>query len=181
MDLFSNKADSERQIIFQEAANSRGVTPIIIEKDFWVCWTLKRLYECPELSPYLTFKGGTSLSKAFGLIERFSEDIDLTISRTAPYVREIENPMDDNISGKERKRRIDALKQNAQHFVAGEVLPNLIEAIRQTLRQSDGWEVVLDESDPEQQTLLFHYPKTLNYGATFPLRFPVEFGGYIQP
>jgi hypothetical protein len=89
--------------------------------------------------------------------------------------------MDAHISGKERRRRIEKLKQSAQRFVADEVLPNLIEAIRQTLGQSEGWQVVLDESDPERQTLLFRYPKTLNYGATFPLQFPVHFGGYIQP
>jgi predicted nucleotidyltransferase component of viral defense system len=72
MDHFVNKADAERQIFFEEAANRQGVTPLIIEKDFWVCWTLKRLYQCPDLGPYLTFKGGTSLSKR--LSEKFKQE-----------------------------------------------------------------------------------------------------------
>ena len=54
----------------------------IIEKDFWVCWTLKRLFELQQDGcPTLVFKGGTSLSKAYGAIRRFSEDIDLSFDR----------------------------------------------------------------------------------------------------
>ena len=51
----------------------------VVEKDFWVCWTLKHLFEHPDLSKLMIFKGGTSLSKVFGLIDRFSEDIDLIL------------------------------------------------------------------------------------------------------
>ncbi len=51
------------------------MTPIIIEKDFWVCWVLRRLMEAQGLGEHPTFKGGTSLSKAYGIIDRFSEDI----------------------------------------------------------------------------------------------------------
>ena len=54
--------------------------PVIVEKDFWVTWTLARLFEEPSYRPALVFKGGTSLSKVFGVINRFSEDIDLSIS-----------------------------------------------------------------------------------------------------
>jgi hypothetical protein len=53
-----------------------------VEKDFWVCWTLNALYnQRPAGGPRLLFKGGTSLSKAYGLIRRFSEDIDITVFR----------------------------------------------------------------------------------------------------
>jgi len=123
MDNFARKPESERRDILQEAASRRDVLPIIMEKDFWVCWTLKRLFSNAELAPHLTFKGGTSLSKAYGLIERFSEDIDLTISRHAPLVSDGKSPMEEGISGKERERRIDALRQNAQRFVADITLP----------------------------------------------------------
>lgn len=66
MDLFAKKPDAERHDIFTEAASRRDVQPIVIEKDFWVCWTLKRLFIDPKIGPHLTFKGGTSLSKAYG-------------------------------------------------------------------------------------------------------------------
>lgn len=56
-----------------------GSSAAIIEKDFWVCWSLKRLFGLPKgASATLVFKGGTSLSKGFGAIRRFSEDIDLS-------------------------------------------------------------------------------------------------------
>jgi len=55
------------------------MNPAIVEKDFWVCWILKHLFAKPALKGQMVFKGGTSLSKVFGLIERFSEDIDLIL------------------------------------------------------------------------------------------------------
>lgn len=70
-----------RAELFQETANRRGVSAILIEKDSWVCWTLKQLFSL-EGQPPLVFKGGTSLSKVFGLIDRFSEDIDVAFDRT---------------------------------------------------------------------------------------------------
>ncbi len=164
MDKFANKPEAERHDLLQEAANRRDVAPIVIEKDFWVCWTLKRLFTDPALAPHLTFKGGTSLSKAYGLIERFSEDIDLTISREAPLLQDGASPMEEAISGKERERRIDALKQNAQRFVAEIILPNLQTSIAAQLGHAQSWQLTLDESDPDKQTILFHFPKTFNYG-----------------
>ncbi len=79
--LQANK--NERAQYFREAAARSGniKNPIIIEKDFWVCWTLHRIFSNHDLSPHITFKGGTSLSKCYNIIERFSEDIDLTISK----------------------------------------------------------------------------------------------------
>ena len=53
----------------------------IVEKDFWVCWTLKRLFSLPGDNPSLVFKGGTSLSKIYQAIKRFSEDIGLSFDR----------------------------------------------------------------------------------------------------
>jgi predicted nucleotidyltransferase component of viral defense system len=84
-----------------------------MEKDFWVCWTLKRLLENSDLAQHITFKGGTSLSKAYHLIERFSEDIDLTIGRAAPHVIDGESPMEEGPSRKKRERRVETLRQNA--------------------------------------------------------------------
>jgi hypothetical protein len=167
MDKFATLPEEERRNVLQETANRRDLAEIIIEKDFWVCWTLKRLFANPALSPYLTFKGGTSLSKAYGLIERFSEDIDLTISRVAPYLREGKDPMEEGIGSKERSRRIDALKANAQKFVEHVILPVLASDIEAALGRSDAWNVVLDNEDPDRQTLLFHYPRIFNYGGGY--------------
>lgn len=68
-----------REALFRNTANKMGLTEAIIEKDFWVCWMLDYLFHRCRWKDNLAFKGGTSLSKAYGLIERFSEDIDLIL------------------------------------------------------------------------------------------------------
>ena len=79
MDKVAKLSTQERKELFGEAAAKKGVTPAIIEKDFWVTWVLSKLFSNVELSRILMFKGGTSLSKVFKQIERFSEDIDLIL------------------------------------------------------------------------------------------------------
>jgi len=71
----------ERRLYVEQAAIRRNVSPVILEKDFWVCWMLGVLFHS-EFASSMVFKGGTSLSKVFGVIERFSEDIDLSLSPT---------------------------------------------------------------------------------------------------
>ena len=79
MDSVACLSSVERRDLFAETAARARMTPAVVEKDFWVCWTLGRLFAHPDLSRLLMFKGGTSLSKVFNLIERFSEDIDLIL------------------------------------------------------------------------------------------------------
>jgi len=79
LEKIATAAAAERKAIFIEAANIKKIPAAMIEKDFWVCWTLNRLFSNNNLSKILRFKGGTSLSKVFGVIERFSEDIDLIL------------------------------------------------------------------------------------------------------
>jgi hypothetical protein len=70
---------ARRALAFQQAAAGRAGQALILEKDFWVSWPLGLLFGQPELAPHLVFKGGTSLSKVYGVIDRFSEDIDLCL------------------------------------------------------------------------------------------------------
>ena len=98
-------SESERRDVFLTAANRLGTTIQNVEKDFWVCWTLDALFNgLPEGGPRLLFKGGTSLSKAFGLISRFSEDIDITVFRQdigdCASIEELET-----LGGKKRRER----------------------------------------------------------------------------
>lgn len=64
-----------------------GMTDAIIEKDFWVCYMLDYLFHRSAWKDNIAFKGGTSLSKAYGLIERFSEDIDLILNWACSWIR----------------------------------------------------------------------------------------------
>lgn len=71
--------DDDRRELFRNTADKMGLNDAIVEKDFWVCFTLDYLFHRCPWKDSITFKGGTSLSKAFNLISRFSEDIDLIL------------------------------------------------------------------------------------------------------
>lgn len=71
--------ENDKKALFHNTAAKMGMTDAIIEKDFWVCYMLDYLFHRSAWKSNIAFKGGTSLSKSYGLIERFSEDIDLIL------------------------------------------------------------------------------------------------------
>lgn len=77
-----NATTENRFILFRDAGTKLNIPTPMIEKDFWVCFVLSKLFSDPELRDALRFKGGTSLSKGYGVIERFSEDLDLILDKT---------------------------------------------------------------------------------------------------
>lgn len=81
MDRIAKASAAERRRIFQDTADSLSINTAMVEKDFWVCWTLGRIFADEWLGQVLRFRGGTSLSKGYGLIKRFSEDIDITLDK----------------------------------------------------------------------------------------------------
>ena len=95
-----------------------GLQAVSVEKDFWVCWTLRDLFTLPGIGSHLTFKGGTSLSKAWKLIERFSEDIDLIVDKEALGFGGDASP-DRAPSKKKRKERLEALMDVCRDWVQG--------------------------------------------------------------
>ena len=104
-------ADTERKKIFIDCAVTKKMNAAMIEKDFWVCWTLNRLFSDPELQKILCFKGGTSLSKVFGVIDRFSEDIDLILDwNTLSNGKEIIQP------SKNKQSKIKKQKQKHKYL-----------------------------------------------------------------
>ena len=162
MDKFARQPASERSAVFGETSARRGVASIIVEKDFWVCWTLKRLFALKkEDAGTLVFKGGTSLSKVYNAIRRFSEDIDLSFDRAdLGYVGD-RDPEQERISKKQSGRLIEELMLDVGNHIAGKVLPALRVAIGAQLGEPDktGWSIEVDADDP--QTVNFHYPAAL--------------------
>ncbi|MFA5264268.1 MAG: nucleotidyl transferase AbiEii/AbiGii toxin family protein [Opitutaceae bacterium] len=73
MNTFATQPAKIRAQFFRQYQGQRGIDPVIVEKDFWVCWLLAQIFELPRLADTCLFKGGTSLSKVFHAIERFSE------------------------------------------------------------------------------------------------------------
>ena len=79
MNRFLKLSGEEKREVFQAISFSMGLRPDIVEKDFWVCFMLHHLFHDCKYKDAFVFKGGTSLSKAYHVIERFSEDIDIIL------------------------------------------------------------------------------------------------------
>ena len=158
MDKVALLAAADRAALFGETAAGRGVANTIIEKDFWVCWTLKRLFELQQDgTPTLIFKGGTSLSKAFGAIRRFSEDIDLSFDRADLGYSGDRNPEKEGISKKQSGRLIEQLMGDVERHIADKLRPALHDSFARHLgNRTDGdWSLEIDAED--RQALNFHY------------------------
>lgn len=124
-------SSAERRELFAETAARKDMTPAIVEKDFWVCWTLGRLFAHSDLSRLLMFKGGTSLSKVFNLIERFSEDIDLILDWRVVVGED--DPLAERSHSKQdaMNKMIDA---KAVDYIGGKLLAMISRAVDPTCR-----------------------------------------------
>lgn len=163
---------NERATYFEQAAARSDIIKSvnIIEKDFWVCWALEKIFSNTELAPHITFKGGTSLSKCYNLIERFSEDIDLTLSKQYIGITTENDPA--AVTGtNQRKKRLEQLTEKVKNKITNDVKPLLIEEFRKDLSmhlKDEEWKLETDKTD--EQTLIFYYPTC----------FPRISEGYIQ-
>lgn len=152
----------DRRGLFTEGARRLGTSERYVEKDFWVCWALDVLFnDRPVGEPRLLFKGGTSLSKAFGLISRFSEDIDITVFRDDLGDDASIEAME-AMSGKARSRQLDAIRDHCSAYITGPLHDWLTDQFRQAMaaagiRNAEA-KVTVDNKDPDGQTLLLWYP-----------------------
>jgi Nucleotidyl transferase AbiEii toxin, Type IV TA system len=159
---FLRATPEDRRDAFLGTATRLGTPEQNVEKDFWVTFTLDVLFNgLPADHPRFLFKGGTSLSKAYGLISRFSEDIDITIFREdlgqAASVRELEG-----LSRKKREAKLDAIKNTCREYIQNTLAQQFGGIVRATLAdsniQANVPSVVVDPDDPDGQSLLFWYP-----------------------
>lgn len=149
---------------FDTTAARLGTTSQNVEKDFWVCWTLDALFHgLPNGGPRLLFKGGTSLSKGFGLISRFSEDIDVTVFRDDIGAHATTAELE-ALSGNKRRARLDAIRDACQAYIHGPMREALTDILKDHLTAAGlkpgSARVDPDEADPDGQTLLVWYPAT---------------------
>ncbi len=163
----------ERATYFQEAAarSAQIKLSIIIEKDFWVCWTLQQIFSMPEISQFITFKGGTSLSKCYNIINRFSEDCDLTLDKEFLGIADNAETIA-KMSSNQKKRALDSLSNAAKDKVNDVIKPLLNKRFTSALSNfpdASQWRI---ETDPEdEQNLLFYYPSASQPHSS----------GYIRP
>jgi hypothetical protein len=166
VDELARRTAADRAAVFQAAAAERGLPPLYVEKDFWVCWSLRRLF-APALVDGMVFKGGTSLSKVWEAINRFSEDIDLTLPRNGiPEAERIE--IDDSQSVSERKRHKEQLDGALETWCAGPGVAAVRARIEKALGTTTGWAL-----QSATDSMEFEYPKGLPSDG--------HSGAYIRP
>ncbi len=168
----------DRADMFRIAAEASGLAPAVVEKDFWVCWMLQKLFTLQVAGPHLLFKGGTSLSKVYNVIQRFSEDIDISVSRE--FIRPGEADAVENTSSRtQHEKEIKRLKDAFAQIVAEIIYPELETAVAEELGQG-GWQLIRDDHDAG--TLLFTYPAGLNAAlGRMPPNDKVDGTSYILP
>lgn len=119
MNKIANLKEKERSELFSETAIALGTTNAIVEKDFWVVWTLDKIFNDDRLNKILMFKGGTSLSKVFNLIGRFSEDIDLILDWR--LISE-GNPLREHPSKNKQVKFNEEINEKAKIYIKDELL-----------------------------------------------------------
>ena len=159
----------ERELFFRAATDIKKMPFEIIEKDYWVVWVLERLFSLDKLKPHLTFKGGTSLSKVYGLIDRFSEDIDLSIERDFFGFGSPDDP--ESASSKKKQQTVlNNLAKACSSYIQKQMLEDLKNTFAAKLKTTEDWSLYPDPEDPDAQTLLFEYPsETPKMGYIRPL------------
>lgn len=158
---------AEKEAIFNAIAAELGMTPFAVEKDWWVSRTLEIIFQM-DIAPHLVFKGGTSLSKAWKLINRFSEDIDLAMDRK--YFA--------GFDGELSKREVTNLRKEAGQYTTGTFFAELQEAFRSRGFHELEFKVIdSGESDQDPRIIEIHYPNIIPQPTEYVLpRVQIEIG-----
>ena len=154
MDKIATWSASDRRDLFSESATRLGKSAAVVKKDFWVCWILKTLFADPQLKEQMVFKGGTSLSKVCGLVDRFSEDLDLVLDwRLLGYGTEDGSDLYQSISSKTKQDQYNrAMNAKAAVYIRESLLGEL----NQLFATVPGVVGSVDGSDPH--TVNIKYP-----------------------
>lgn len=141
---FIELSDEIRSQIYDTATAKLGMAPLLIEKDVWVCWALNALFTIDD-GVEMAFKGGTSLSKAYNAISRFSEDIDVTVAYES--LDQKINPFAVGITKSERKRLASTMITSVHKYVKERVEPHFRQLLSNQL-PNGGWNLeVLDDGE----------------------------------
>lgn len=145
-------SDDELKELFQNTATEKVMNPAVVEKDFWVCLALDYLFHDSKWSKGLAFKGGTCLAKAYSLIKRFSEDIDLILDwRILGYG--INEPWEER-SNTKQQIFIEDSRKRLYSFLS----KNFVPEIRRGLELIVGKQVEVEIDEFDEGIVNFVYP-----------------------
>lgn len=161
MNKFLELSDSQRKSVYESVAIKVGLPAQVIEKDFWVTAILQTVFTLP-VAKQLVFKGGTSLSKGWKLIERFSEDIDIAVDPIILGVPE----------GDLTKKQIKKLRKTSSLFVLEQLTPMICEELQReglhsfiTIDAQPNGEG--DNTYPEPRQIYLHYKSVFDKALTY--------------
>lgn len=155
MSSWFNLGLNDKKVVLQQTAEKEGIPELAIEKDCWVTIVLKALFSC-SCNDFLLFKGGTSLSKGWGLIQRFSEDIDIALDKSFFEI------------DAENKSQIDKLKKKSRKYIKENLMPELKQKLIE--QGVDGFDIEFIETtdsdvDPSVINIIYSsiFESTMNY------------------
>lgn len=157
MNKFFSIPDKDKAEILRDAGERLNLPAYAVEKDWWVVQTLSILFET-DLKDHMVFKGGTSLSKAWNLIERFSEDIDLAVNRAFF-----------GFKGELKKKQRTKLRKASNTYITEQLFPELEKHFREKGLKADLQIEEFESSDQDPVTILVKYP------------YVIESPGYVNP
>jgi hypothetical protein len=151
--------ENQRIELFRVTSVSAGIPLAVVEKDFWVCYTLDHLFQRSAFKEHVVLKGGTSLSKAFSLISRFSEDIDLILDwRALGY--DLDEPWENRSNTKQDKFKLEAAERT-EKYLNTEFAP----ALKSSLSNELDFDAQIRIAS-EEETVIFEYPRIYSLNAT---------------
>jgi hypothetical protein len=166
MNSFIKLSPQDRNLLLKKISHESGINLAILEKDFWVCWALEQLSKIPELKDKLVFKGGTSLSKVYNLINRFSEDIDLILKQD--YL----NNGKEILTSSQQNRFL----KKSRKQIREELLPLIKKKFAESCNEIKEGDIVLDNTMGRNKTILFYFPSVFKKPtSSFPYTFPINF------
>ena len=170
--MWLNLSKEDRLTTLNNAYKKIGLPPKSIEKDWWVTMTLRALFQC-ECAGHIVFKGGTSLSKAWNIIERFSEDIDIAIDRKLF-----------GFDGELSKKQINNLRRMSCSYISGKLKDELDNKLKDA--GISGYSVSVEETGDttkDPQVIEVHYDSLFNLGSYIQEKVLIEIGArsLIEP
>jgi hypothetical protein len=157
----------EKRIVLAKVAVATGISEAAVEKDIYICWCLQQLFVLSATSPSMIFKGGTSLSKVYGSIQRFSEDIDITLDQHH-FLKEA-NPLDPTLSKKKVRMLLEELDAAVDSFADTVLIPFLRDHVDPN---NSGWQF----EKGSFQTVMVTYPSVVDSLPYLSQRVAIELG-----
>ncbi len=167
MDKVAQLSLADRRYLFMQSALEKEIFPLITEKDYWVVWAMSHIFNLGDISDHFTFRGGTSLSKAHSIIERFSEDVDLGIDYTYFGFTGSQDPINATTPA-ECKRMMKRIRREVRSYLETD-FRNSLEHRFASVIKNDEWSLECRQ-DGRIIQYYFHYPKSLsdtNYASDY--------------